>query len=578
MANIQYYFSNRGPSNRFLNEWDLIALFLIFAIVALFGWGAMQMTQPYSLGTVPPIQLDSSYLPIYAIRTVLRMGIALFFSLLFTFTVGAWAAKSKRAEKIIVPLVDVLQSIPVLSFLSISIPIFIALFPDSLLGPECASILAIFTAQAWNMVLGFYQTLRTVPADLHEVSDVLQLNAWQRFWRVEVPFSMPGLLWNMMMSLSASWFFVVASEAISVSNQKIRLPGIGSYIQVAIDQANMQGVVNAILTMLIVILIYDQLVFRPLMNWSEKFKIEPIMPEKASRSWVVSLLQRTKLFGRLKDWFIPIGDKLLNIRFPKKKPLLAQSDEVTTRTKIIDGVWSIFLLSLIIIAIYILYHFITTTISLNEIEHVLFLGLATATRVVILIILSSIIWVPIGVKIGMHPRLSRAAQPIVQFIASFPANLLFPIVVMAIVKFHLNVEIWTTPLMILGSQWYILFNVIAGASTLPKDLYQVANNFNVRGWQWWRRLGLPAVFPYYVTGAITAAGGAWNASIVAEWVSWGDTSLKATGLGAYINEYTAAGDFPRIALGTGIMCIFVLLFNRVLWRPLYRLAENRFGY
>lgn len=576
MSDIRYYFSNREESNQLVNFWDLIALLIIIAVIIVFAWGARQMATPYSVGQQIPISLNASMLPMYAIRTILRMGIALLFSLLFTFTFGTWAAKSKRAETVLIPAIDVLQSVPVLSFLSITIVGFIALFPNSMMGPECASIFAIFTAQAWNMVLGFYQSIKTVPHDLKEAADMFHLSAWQRFWRIEVPFSMSSLLWNTMMSMSASWFFVVASEAISVSNQTILLPGIGSYISVAISQANIEGVVNAILAMLVIILIYDQLFFRPLLAWSEKFKFEQHPDEKGTQSWFFNVLRRTALMRYVAASYNFITDKFINLPRLRGKKSYTDKTEAPGKAKVYSLIWSSVLLLFVTASTMILFRFIMQTISNEEIWHVFLLGFATSARVVILIAITSLIWVPVGVWIGLRPNIASAIQPVVQFAASFPANLIFPLVVIGIVTFHLNVEVWTTPLMILGSQWYILFNVIAGASNMPKDLYQAAANFGVTGWQWWKRLALPAIFPYYITGAITAAGGAWNASIVAEWVSWGNTTLRATGLGEYITAYTATGDFPRIALGTAMMCLFVLFFNRVLWRPLYNLAEARY--
>ncbi|HVY52919.1 MAG TPA: ABC transporter permease subunit, partial [Gammaproteobacteria bacterium] len=298
------------------NYWDMFAFILVFSIILIFAWAAKQMTVPYQIGSVISISLDAHYLPFYALRTVLRMLIALFCSLLFTLTIATWAAKSKRAERFIIPLIDILQSVPILGFLSITVVGFIKVFPGSLLGPECAAIFAIFTSQAWNMALGFYQTVRTVPADLQEVARMLHLSAWQRFWRIEVAFSMPVLLWNMMMSMSAGWFFVVASEAISVSNQQILLPGIGSYIAVAIKEANLTAILYAIITMFVVILMYDQILFRPLVAWAEKFKAENIASEREVSSWLMDFMQRTRwvrFFGALiyKQW-----NAFVNISWP----------------------------------------------------------------------------------------------------------------------------------------------------------------------------------------------------------------------------------------------------------------------
>ncbi|KTD32597.1 ABC transporter permease [Legionella israelensis] len=577
MREHRFYFAYRDGVKRYINRWDLLLLLLVISILFFLGWGSKQMASPYQLGEPLPIYLDPSWLPFYALRTVLRMFIALAISLLFTFIVGTLAAKSRRAEQIIIPGIDILQSVPVLSFLSITITGFIALFPGSLLGPECASIFAIFTAQVWNITLGFYQSLKTLPHDLMEAAAMFQLSPWQRFWKVEVPFSMSSLLWNMMMSMSASWFFVVLSEAIVVSHQSIRLPGVGSYIALAIAESNLAAVGYAILTMVIVIFLYDQILFRPLIAWSEKFKMEQSADEEEYQSWLIDLIRGSRLVKRIGNMFAILKDQFVNM------PILIHSRPKAIKEinykwrKPLDWLWNTVIFTFLAFGGWLLIRYILSEVSADEILHVLLLGSATGTRVIILIILSSLIWVPVGVWVGLRPKLAQKIQPVIQFVAAIPANLFYPLFVIAIVHFHLNVEIWVTPLMILGTQWYILFNVIAGASTIPRDLYLAADNFGVKGWQWWKRLALPGIFPFYITGAITAAGGAWNASIVAEWVSWGNVTLRATGLGEYIQANTLAGDFPKIALGTAMMCIYVLIFNRFIWRPLYRLAEERYN-
>ena len=560
------------------NVWDVIALLILFSVFVLFAWGAKQMTSPYHLGEALPISLSPKYLPGYALRTVFRMAIGLLLSLLFTFTIGNLAARSKHAERIIIPIIDILQSVPVLGFLSITIVGFIWLFPNSLLGPECASIFVIFTAQAWNMCLGFYQSLRILPYELREAAAVFQLSSWQRFWRMEVPFAMPSLIWNMMMSLSASWFFVVASEAISVNNQSIMLPGIGSYIAVAIKHYDKTSLCYVIATMLIIILLYDQLLFRPLIKWSEKFKTESSADESKTTSLLISLLHRTRLLHYAGYFLDAAIDAFINFNFFRTPASFKSLRPIkkSRATSVFVFLWYGFISAVSLTILWFLLNFIFRSLTAQEALHVITLGLYTSIRIVILISLCSLIWVPIGVWVGLNPRATKIAQPIAQFFAAFPANLLFPVVVILIVKYKLNIQVWTAPLMILGTQWYILFNVIAGASSLPKDLLYVTQNFGVKNWVWWKRFILPGIFPYFITGAITAAGGAWNASIIAEIVSWGNTTLKVQGLGAYITEFTKTGDFPRIALGISIMCLYVLIFNRLLWQPLYNLAEKRF--
>ena len=534
------------------------------------------MIGTYQIGEKLPISLDPSALPYYALRTVLRMFIALVLSILFTLVFGAWAAKSRQAERIIIPMIDILQSVPVLSFQAIAIVPFIVLFHGSMLGPECAAIFAIFTSQVWNMTLSFYQSCTTVPSDLREVSKVLQLSWWQQFWRVDVPFAMPGLLWNAMMSMSASWFFVVACEAITVANHEILLPGIGSYIATALPQANLAAVGYAIVAMLIVILAYDQLIFRPLSQWIDRFTFEESDENEMSEAWVVNLFQRTKLFRYFSGWSSLFWDAFVNWSWwLRERPLKPPKKNKVLRL-FFQRLISVIVFVAVIVGAYFLGHFVFHNIGLEEGLHVIKLGAYTGARVMILILISTIVWLPIGVWIGLRPSVTRLVQPLIQLLASFPAYLFYPIVVMMIVKYQLNPDVWTSPLIILGTQWYILFNVIVGTMALPKSLKQVTSNFHVKGWLWWRRFILPGVFPYYVTGAITAAGGAWNASIVAEAVSWGSTHIEANGLGAYIAHYATSGDYPRLALGTAVMCLYVVFLNRVFWRPLYNLAQRRF--
>lgn len=577
MGNLQVYFANRDNVSRFINRWDIFLLILVFALLFFLGWAGKQMATPYALGMQLPLSLSPFKLPLYALRTVLRMFIALILSILFTFIVGAWAAKQRRAEQIIIPAIDILQSVPVLSFLAMTIAGFIHLFPNSLLGPECAAIFVIFTAQVWNMTFSFYQSLKMLPQDLREAAAIFQLSSWQCFWKIEVPYSMPSLLWNMMMSMSASWFFVVLSEAISVAHQDIRLPGIGSYIALAIEQGQLNAVAYAIITMVIVIFLYDQILFRPLIAWSEKFKAEESADDSLYQSWLIDFIRNSQLVLYLKPVFAWLRDHFVNAHWLKIRGPKTLKEVDHARQKRLDWLWNVLVLLAIVLGSYTLLRYILSVLHIQDILHVFLLGAVTGFRVIVLIVLSSLVWIPIGVWIGLRPRLSQKIQPIIQFFAAFPANLFYPLFVIAIVRFHLNVEIWITPLMILGTQWYILFNVIAGAAMIPRELYLAANNFGVKGWQWWRRLALPGIFPFYITGAITAAGGAWNASIVAEWVSWGHTTLKATGLGEYIQASTMAGDFPRIALGTVMMCLYVLIFNHIIWRPLYRLAQARFN-
>ncbi|CAG9215442.1 ABC-type anion transport system, duplicated permease component [Paraburkholderia caribensis] len=559
------------------NRWDFIAFPLIICLIAMAVVGFHETMAPISTLQSEPISLDPANLPEYAMRTTLRMLAAMVASLTFTLVYGTLAAKSRRAGQVLVPILDILQSVPVLGYISFTVTFFLALFPSRVLGAELAAIFAIFTSQAWNMTFSFYQSLRTVPRDLDEVSKGFHLTSWQRFWKLEVPFSMPGLIWNMMMSMSGGWFFVVASEAITVGNHTITLPGIGAYLAAAIAGKNLHAIGWVILTMTVVILAYDQFLFRPLVAWSDKFRMENTSSGDAPESWLLDLIRRTRLIHRL---LVPIGWMFAKaarvpIRLPGVGSVKFAKPAVLKPSRTGDIVWAVIVVLATAFVVYRVVAYVRTGVTLDEVGHVFVLGLITLLRVTLLIALASVVWLPIGVLIGLRPALAEKIQPLAQFLAAFPANLLFPVFVIVIVKFNLNPDIWLSPLIVLGTQWYILFNVIAGASAYPNDYKEAAKNFRIRGWQWWRQVMLPGVFPYYVTGAITASGGAWNASIVAEAVQWGDTKLAAHGLGAYIAQYTAAGDYPKIILGIAVMSLFVSLFNRVLWRPLYAYAESR---
>jgi NitT/TauT family transport system permease protein len=562
-----------GGWARLFSRWDVLAVLLIVGLLVFLGEASHNVLQPLAELQKQPPSLDPRHLPEYAARTTLRMLVAMVLSLIFTFTYATFAAKSKSAERLMVPLLDILQSVPILGFISVTVVFFMSLAPGRVLGAEFASIFAIFTSQAWNMAFSFYQSLRTVPTELEEASRNFRLTPWMRFWRLDVPFAMPQLIWNMMMSMSGSWFFVVASEAISVGNTTVTLPGIGSYIALAIEHRDLAAVSWAIGTMLVVILIYDQVLFRPLVAWADRFRFEQEPGVVAPESWVFDVLRRSRIVERLTEPFAALWQLSMRPRHPDKARVVDPAKRHGRRWAFQLGLIA---LALAAVALWQILHFVVEGIALRDVGTAVLLGFATLLRVVVLIAIASIIWVPIGVWVGTRPRVANLVQPVAQFLAAFPANLLFPIVVSVIVAWKLSPNIWLSPLMILGTQWYILFNVIAGASAIPAELRSAAVNLRVRGWLWWRRVGLPAVFPYYVTGAITASGGSWNASIVAEVASWGDEHLQAYGLGAYIAQQTDAGDFHRIVLGIVVMSMFVVVINRLFWRPLYHYAERKF--
>ena len=562
-----------ASARRLPNVFDIAASLCIAGVLVYVATIARGTLQPLDAPEATAITLDPLALPGYAVRTTLRMFAALAVSLLFTFTYATWAAKSRRAGLILVPVLDILQSVPILGFLTFTVVFFMGLFPGQVLGAELAAIFAIFTSQAWNMAFSLYQSLRSVPADLDEAARSYNLSGWQRFWRLEVPFAMPGLVWNTMMSMSGGWFFVVASEAVSVGDSTWKLPGIGSYVALALEREDIGAVFWAILAMMVVILAYDQLLFRPLVAWSAKFRFELTSAQDVEDPWVLKLLRRTRLLravsgalGRVLDTF---GGMRLQLRArPRRVKPRADS-------RLGDAVFMAALAVAVAAAVWHIWSFVSASLSWPDLQETVGLGLVTLLRVVLLMVLATLVWVPVGVWLGLRPAWARRAQPVAQFLAAFPANLFFPIFVLTTVHFSGNPDIWLTPLMILGTQWYILFNVIAGASAFPGDLHEASKNYQVKGWLWWRRVILPGIFPYYVTGAITASGGSWNAAIVSEVVVWGKTKLVAHGLGAYIAQATSDGATAKVVLGVVVMSTFVLLFNRLLWRPLYAFSNRR---
>jgi len=560
-------------TGRLPNHWDLIALICVFGLFVVIAQAARGTLAPLDAPEAVTIHLDPSYLPYYALRTTLRMFAALACSLLFTLVYAAAAAKSRRAALVMIPALDILQSVPILGFLSFTVVFFMGLFPGRVLGLELAAIFAIFTSQAWNMAFSLYQSLTTVPSELREAARSFGLSPWQRFWRLEFAFGTPGLVWNTMISMSGGWFFVVAAEAISVGDETWKLPGIGSYVALALEQRDIAAVAWAIGAMLAVILAYDQLLFRPLVSWSTKFRLDDTPSAAMPEPWLLRLLRRTLLLRwcgeKIGQGFTDLGGlRLFRDAAPAQPASRAAGDLAFASTLIL----------LVGLAIWQIVAMIAASLGWSDAWRAFSLGCITLLRVVVLMTIASLIWVPIGVWLGLRPVWARRAQPVALFFAAFPANLLFPPFVLMIVYFELNPDIWLSPLMILGTQWYILFNVIAGASMIPPDLLWAAGNFRVGGWLWWRRVVLPGIFPYYVTSAITASGGAWNAAIVAEVASWGDAKLSAHGLGAYIARATTDGDLPRVVLGVAMMCGFVLVVNRLVWRPLHEFATRRLSF
>jgi NitT/TauT family transport system permease protein len=571
-----------APEIRRSFSWvDFVVLLGVFGLlwtILHFGRGmATHFDENQSL----EISTDIRNIPYYAGRTLLRMWIAFGFSLLFTFSAGYAAAKSTVARAIILPVMDILQSVPVLGFLSITVTGFMALFPGSLLGVECASIFAIFTGQVWNMAFGFYHSLVTIPGDLSEAATNFRLSRWQRFGTLEVPSSMHSLIWNSMMSFGGGWFFVAQSEAITVLGKNIKLPGLGSYMATAVEKGDNMAALWAVIAMLAVIIASDQLVWRPLLAWADKFKMELIDSGDAPESWLYNFLRRAYLF----DWFEekvlhPFSDRfvLFRKRLSSVNVVSGSAGKAASRwvfraVGAIIGLWLVYQMVLgVFAAVAALYNHVTW----HRLGHLCVLGSLTMGRVAFMTVLATLIWTPIGVWIGSKPKVARVAQPFAQIAASFPVNMTFPFVVWFFIFAHISINWGSILLIAMGTQWYILFNVIAGAMAIPTDLKEAASTYGLCGWPLWRTLILPAIFPFWVTGACTAAGGAWNASIVAELATWGDKTLKADGLGAYITEVTNKGDTAMIICSIAVMCIFVFTTNKLVWRRLYGYAEKRF--
>ena len=568
------YSSSGGRGRPHLSPIDVV---VAVGVVVLL-WGVIRLDQAIgapSARLTGSVSLAMSRLPYYAARSLLRMFIAYALSLLFTFVYGTAAARSRRWRGVLIPLLDILQSIPVLGFLTITVTFFVGLFPGSELGLECAAIFAIFTSQAWNMTFSFYHSLMAEPTELDEAVRIFRLTKWERFWRLDVPSSMIGLVWNSMMSFGGGWFFLAASEVIIVSGRSKALPGIGSYMQAAEAAKDVPAIWAAIGVMIVMIVVVNALFWRPIVAWAEKFRMESSAAEQAPRSVTLDLLRRSNVPAVAGALFRPVGRFLDRATRPfglAERPL-----EVNQRRRRVgDVAFAAVLCVLLVWGLWQALAYFAKRGVASQFPHCFELGLFTFARVVILVVACSLVWVPIGAVIGMNPVLARRAQPVVQVLASFPALFLFPLVIIVFQHLGITLDYGGIVLMALGTQWYILFNVIAGASAIPTDLRQMTSQFRFPRWQEWRELILPAIFPYYVTGGITAAGGAWNASIVAEYVTYGKTPLIARGLGAYITEASVHSDLAEVLVGVAVMSFYVVIINISVWQPLYRLAETRY--
>jgi NitT/TauT family transport system permease protein len=564
----------RRPALRWPDVVVVAALLaLLFGLLRL----APALNAPFLPKTAPSaVSTDPADLPYYAVRSLVRMFAALVIAVIFALVYATAAARLRRTEKVLIPVLDILQSVPVLGFLSVTVTAFINLFPGSELGLECASVFAIFTSMAWNMTFAFYHSLVSQPRDLDEAARVLRLTRWERFWRLDVPSGMIPLVWNGMLSFGGAWFFLAASETISVLNHRYALPGIGSYAAAAIAKGDLGGVGLAIAVMIVMVVGVNFVFWRPVTAWAERFRVEESEGTERPRSLVLDVLRHSQVPEQFARTLRPVGRLLDQATRPfglAEHPLMVSR----TRERTGDVFFAGALVAIVAYGAWEALGYVRATTGLGEFGYAFALGAATFARVILLTAVATVVWVPAGVWIGMNPKVTRFAQPIVQVLASFPANFLFPFATVVFVAWHIPLDFGAVLLMALGAQWYILFNVIAGASAIPSDLREAMASLGVRGWLRWKTFILPAIFASYVTGGITAAGGAWNASIVSEVVSYGNHHLTATGLGAYIFEATATGNFPHILVGIAVMSIYVVLTNRLLWRRLYALAERRYS-
>ncbi len=557
---------------------------LVFLALAALLYSLVGVGKEWNSALRPKVEIDLSplALPKYTFFSLVRGFVAYGISLVFTIFYGYLAAYNKRAEKVMIPLLDILQSIPVLGFLPTLVLALAALFPGSNIGLELAAVIMIFTGQVWNMTFSFYNSLRSIPVELRETGRVYKLGWWRRFTQLELPYSAIGLIWNSMMSMAGGWFFLTINEAFVLGTKDFRLPGIGSYMSVAISQGNVPAMFYAIIAMTTMIVLVDQFFWRPIVAWAQKYKFEDTEASETEKSFVLDLLHQSRLlkFVRKKIWepiFVFVSLKVMNVMIAFEKQERAASPGTEKLLKKAAG-W-VLSLSLLLIVIFGAWKMFTLFAELNLTEWFTIFSrlLFTFSRVLVAVVLGTLLMIPIGVAIGLNPKLSRILQPVTQVAASFPAPMLFPLVILALSGAGIGIEVGAVVLMMLGTQWYILFNVIAGAMAIPQDLREVANVSRLTRWQTWRRLILPGIFPSLVTGWVTATGGAWNASIVAEYVHFGHKILIATGLGSTITNATDQGNFGVLAASVLVMATTVVLINKLFWKKLFRIAETQYS-
>jgi NitT/TauT family transport system permease protein len=571
MAQNSHIFHTTQRSNRSFTWGDLLSVILL-AILLYFGI-RLAFNAPVEIAR-PKISLSPSILPWYTALSVGRMAAAYILSLLFALLYGRAAAYHRRAEQFLMPLLDVLQSVPILSFLPVVLLSLSAILPEGI-AVELASIVLIFTSQAWNLAFAWYQSLSTIPKELSEASSIFRLNTWMKFKKLELPFGMISLVWNSMMSWAGGWFFLMAAEIFTVGSRDFRLPGLGAYLHEAANQNNYGAIGLGIVVLILTVVLLDQLIWRPLLAWSDRFKVEMIENDNPPISWFYNLLSKARLtYWLSKRVFRPLNetfDRNMLRRFPMS---LGHSDNQKTQLRLTIILTTLFALS----CLYGLYRIGEMLVSIPSGQWVqVGIGvLVTLLRVTIALLIALLWTIPLGVAIGTNQRLAAVLQPIVQVTASIPATALFPVILLLFINLPGGLNLAAVLLMLMGTQWYLLFNIIAGASSIPQDLKYTAQLMQLTRWQRWRTLILPAIFPYLITGAITASGGAWNASIVAEYQYFGGQEISVTGIGSLIAKATALGDYPLLMASTMAMIITVILVNRLFWRRLYVLAEEKY--
>ncbi|MBE2184126.1 MAG: ABC transporter permease subunit [Anaerolineae bacterium] len=550
-----------------------LAVLLLIAVILYFGLQLALGTPAIIEG--PEINLDPAAVPFYALMSIGRMLAAYILSLLFSIIYGYAAARSRSAERWLMPALDILQSVPILSFLPVVLLGLTAILPQGI-AVELAAVILIFTSQAWNLTFSFYQSMRTIPGEYLEAAAVFRFSPWLRFKQVEIPFAAMGLIWNSVMSWAGGWFFLMAAEMFTLGDRDFRLPGLGAYLQTAAIDGDTQALIIGIVTLIIIIVLLDQLVWRPLLAWAARFKVSQVSDDNPPTSWFLSSLRGSRVVTFLNMRLFKPFNLWLDRKLNRPPQHISSLEPDAERKRSLLGWLMLLLLALLLGYGVFQAAGMLVTVPLEQWGQIVIGAGATLLRVSIAVLIALVWTIPVGVLIGTNARAAAILQPIVQIAASIPATALFPILLIRLLGVPGGANMAAVLLMLLGTQWYLLFNVIAGASAIPQDLQYTSDLLLLKGWRRWKTLILPSLFPYIITGLITASGGAWNASIVAEYTHFGGEITQVTGLGAQITSATAAGDFALLLAATLTMIVLVVAVNRLVWRRLFRVAEDRF--